>query len=47
VVPAAEHVPTTSTTVMDGPSPTPTTTNQDQGEAIVEGDVASRREPPR
>jgi hypothetical protein len=27
VVPAAEHVPTTSTTVMDGPSPTPTTTN--------------------
>jgi hypothetical protein len=32
---------------MDGPSPTPTTTNQDQGEAIVEGEVASRREPPR
>jgi hypothetical protein len=31
---------------MDGPSPTPTTTNQDQGEAIVEGEVASRREPP-
>jgi hypothetical protein len=30
VVPAAEHVPTTSTTVMGGPSPTPTTTNQDQ-----------------
>jgi hypothetical protein len=28
VVPAAEHVPTTSTMVMDGPSPTPTTTNQ-------------------
>jgi hypothetical protein len=27
VVPTAEHVPTTSTTVMDGPSPTPTTTN--------------------
>jgi hypothetical protein len=47
VVPAAEHVPTTSTTVMDDPSPTPTTTNQDQGEAIVEGEVASRREPPR
>jgi hypothetical protein len=47
VVPAAEHVPTTSTTVMDGPSPTPTTTNQDQGEATVEGEVASRREPPR
>jgi hypothetical protein len=47
VVPAAEHVHTTSTMVMDGPSPTPTTTNQDQGEATVEGEVASRREPPR
>jgi hypothetical protein len=47
VVPPAEHVPTTSTTVVDGPSPTPTTTNQDQGEAVVEGEVASRREPPR
>jgi hypothetical protein len=47
VVPADEHVPTTSTTVMDGPSPTPTTTNQNQGEATVEGEVASRREPPR
>jgi hypothetical protein len=47
VVPAAKHVPTTLTTVMDGPSPTPTMTNQDQGEAIVEGEVASRREPPR
>jgi hypothetical protein len=47
VVPAAEHVPTTSTTVMDDPSPTPTTTNQNQGEAIVEGEVASRCEPPR
>jgi hypothetical protein len=46
-VPAAEHVHTTSTTVIDGPSPTPTTTNQDQGEATVEGEVASRREPPR
>jgi hypothetical protein len=46
VVPAAEHVHTT-TTVMYGPSPTPTTTNQDQGEAAVEGEVASRREPPR
>jgi hypothetical protein len=45
-VPAAEHVPTTSTTVMDGPSPTHTTTNQDQGEAIFKGEVASRREPP-
>jgi hypothetical protein len=47
VVPAAEHVHTTSTTVMDGPTPTPTTTNQDQGEATVEGEVASRPEPPR
>jgi hypothetical protein len=37
VMPPDEHVPTTSTTVMDGPSPTPTTTNQDQGEAAVEG----------
>jgi hypothetical protein len=46
-VPAAEHVPTTSTTVMDDPSPTPMTTNQDQGEAVVEGEVASWREPPR
>jgi hypothetical protein len=32
---------------MDGPSPTPTTTNRYQGEAIVEGEVASMREPPR
>jgi hypothetical protein len=47
VVPPAEHVPTTSTTVVDGPSPTPTTTNQDRGEAVVEGEVVSRREPPR
>jgi hypothetical protein len=31
---------------MDGPSPTPTTTSQDQGEVTVEGEVASRREPP-
>jgi hypothetical protein len=37
VVPTAEHVPTTSTTVMDGPSSTLTTTNQDQREAAVEG----------
>jgi hypothetical protein len=37
VVPAAEHVPTTLMTVEDGPSPTPTTTNQVQGEAAVEG----------
>jgi hypothetical protein len=29
VVPTAEHVNTTSTTVMDDPTPTPTTTNQD------------------
>jgi hypothetical protein len=47
VVPAAEHVHTTSTTVVDGPSPTPTTTTQVQGEVVVEGDVASRQEPPR
>jgi hypothetical protein len=47
VVPPAEHVPTTSTTVVVGPSPTPMKTNQDQGEAVVEGEVASRREPPR
>jgi hypothetical protein len=46
VVPAADHVPTTSTTVMDGPSPAPTTTNQNQGEATIEGEVASRSEPP-
>jgi hypothetical protein len=46
VVPPAEHVPTTSTTVVDGPSPTPTTRNQDRGEATVEEEVASRREPP-
>jgi hypothetical protein len=42
VVPAAEHVHTTSTTVMDGPSPTPMMTNQDQGEATIEGEIASR-----
>jgi hypothetical protein len=47
VVLLAEHVPTTSTTVVDGPSPTPTTTNQGRGEADVEGEVASRRETPR
>jgi hypothetical protein len=47
VVPPAEHVHTTSTAVVDGPSPTPTTTNQDRGEAVVEGEVASRREPPQ
>jgi hypothetical protein len=43
VVPPAEHVPSTSTTVVEGPSPTPTMTNQDQGEAVVEGEVASRQ----
>jgi hypothetical protein len=32
---------------VDDPSPTPTTTNQDQGEVVVEGEVASRREPSR
>jgi hypothetical protein len=42
VVPPAEHVPTTLTKVVDDPSPTPTTTNQDRGEATVEGEVASR-----
>jgi hypothetical protein len=47
MVPPAEHVPTTSTMLMDGPSLTPTMTNQDQGESTVEGEVASRREPPR
>jgi hypothetical protein len=47
VVPADEHIPTTLTMVMDGPSPTPTTTNQDRGEATIEGEVASRREPPQ
>jgi hypothetical protein len=36
-VPPTEHEPTTLTTVVDGPSPTPTTTNQDRGEATVEG----------
>jgi hypothetical protein len=47
VVPPTEHVPTTSTTVVDRPSPTPTMTKQEQGEAVAEGQVASRREPPR
>jgi hypothetical protein len=32
---------------MDDPSPTPTTTTQVQGEAAIEGEVASRREPPQ
>jgi hypothetical protein len=47
VVPATEHVPTTSTTIENGPCPTPTTTNPNQGEAAVDGEVASRRERPR
>jgi hypothetical protein len=47
VVPSAERVPTTSTMVVDRPSPTPMTTKQDRGEATVQGEVASRREPPQ
>jgi hypothetical protein len=47
VVPAAEYVPTTSTTIENRPFTTPTTKIQDQGEANVEGEVASRRESPR
>jgi hypothetical protein len=31
---------------MDSPSPTPTTTTQVQGEAIVEGEVASGKNLP-
>jgi hypothetical protein len=46
VVSVAEHVPTTSMTFENGPSSTPTMTNPDQGKAAVEGEVASRREPP-
>jgi hypothetical protein len=34
-------------TIEDGPSPTPTMTNPVQGEAAIEGEVTSRREPPR
>jgi hypothetical protein len=37
VVPATELVHTILTTVVDGPSPTPTMTTQVQGEAAVEG----------
>jgi hypothetical protein len=33
--------------VADRASPTPTTTNQGRGEEVVDGEVASRREPPR
>jgi hypothetical protein len=47
VAPAAKHAPTTSTTIENGPSATSTTTNPDQGEAVVEGEVASWREHPR
>jgi hypothetical protein len=47
VVPVAEHVPTTSTTIENETSPTPTTTNPYQGKSVVEGEVASRREPSR
>jgi hypothetical protein len=41
----AKHVPsisTMTTTVQDGPSPTPPTIQQDQVEAAAEGEVASR-----
>jgi hypothetical protein len=47
VVPTAVHVPTTSTMIENESSPTPMTTNPDQGKVAVEGEVASRREPPR
>jgi hypothetical protein len=43
----ATHVPSTSTattTMQDGPSPTPPTIQQDQVEATAEGEVVSRRE---
>jgi hypothetical protein len=43
----ATHVPSTSTmttTVQDGPSPTPPTIQQDQVEVAAEGEVVSRRE---
>jgi hypothetical protein len=46
----ATHVPSTSnttTTVQNGPSPTPPTIQQDQVEAATEGEVVSRREAPR
>jgi hypothetical protein len=46
----ATHVPstsTTTTTVQDGPSPTPPMIQQDQVEAVVEGEVFSKREAPR
>jgi hypothetical protein len=46
----AMQVPSTSTTmttVQDGPSPTQPTIQQDQVEAVAEGEVVSRREAPR
>ena len=50
VAPARCHAPHASTSTMtfyDGPSPTPTTTREDRVDATVEGEVISRREPPR
>jgi hypothetical protein len=38
---------TTTTTVQDGPSPTLPTIQQDQVEAVAEGEVVSRHEAPR
>jgi hypothetical protein len=46
VAPAAKDIPTTSTTIENGPSPTTMTMCRDQGEVVAEGGVASRREPP-
>jgi hypothetical protein len=43
----AEHVPTTSITIENDPSPIRRMTNPDHGEAAVEGEVVLRREPPR
>jgi hypothetical protein len=36
-MPAAEHVPTTSATIENGPSPTPTTTNPDHEKLLLRG----------
>ena len=50
VAPVRGHVPpasTSTTTFYDGPSPTLTTTREDRVDASVEGEVISRREPPR
>jgi hypothetical protein len=41
VAPAAAHVPTTLTMIKNEPSPTPTMTSPDQGEDVVEGEIAS------